>query len=471
MDNNIFLDGLLGLAIGDALGVPYEGTPREVMRKDPARDMIGYRAHNQPEGSWSDDTSMALCSADSLCRGFDPDDMMKKFSAWRFHHQYTATGVVFDVGRTCRKAISKYADGIEAVNCGMAGEDGNGNGGLMRILPVALWRSLTDENDPSMEKFLAPIHTASAITHAHERGLICCGLYSLIVDEWIHRSEKDTFLDVASRAHERGVNAYRAMGGAYLEETEVPNRFIHPRELAGYSEEQIRSGAYVLDTYHAAIWCLLTTESYSDCTLKAVNLGGDTDSTAAVAGGMAGLIYGVDAIPKLWLDKLKNRSLIEQIADKLHRSIFPESETSAITSFAGEYAHLAMKAAAEINIDGVTYQNVSSALLAQKTAPEYREQFSFLTAHQARRLSKQLPERPDWADIFNQTLFEVCLAKYKQNPQLAEKLLSTGKREIIYDTTGAHDNYCGICKCTACRDKEKQNLYGRILMQVRACLF
>ncbi len=130
------LDGLLGLAVGDAVGVPYEFSWRGERRKNPATDMVGYGAHNQPEGAWSDDTSMALCVADSLTRGFNPDDMMKKFYAWMTRSQYTATGVVFDIGMTCRKASRRYEEGADPSICGDYSEWGNGNGGLMRTFPI-----------------------------------------------------------------------------------------------------------------------------------------------------------------------------------------------------------------------------------------------------------------------------------------------------------------------------------------------
>lgn len=181
---NLFLDGLLGIAVGDALGVPYEGRSRSDMKLAPATGMIGYQAHHQPEGVWSDDTSMALCTADSLCRGFDTDDIMKRFSAWKNRCQYTATGVVFDVGRTCRRAIDRYDAGIDPDLCGMTGEMGNGNGALMRIFPVSLWCVMKCADTDSAQQLLAPVHAAASLTHAHVRGLICCGMYGYCITRY-----------------------------------------------------------------------------------------------------------------------------------------------------------------------------------------------------------------------------------------------------------------------------------------------
>ena len=172
------------MAVADAIGVPYESQSLEQMEKDPCTDMIGYRQHNQPEGSWSDDTSMALCIADSLCKGYDPDDIMKKFSLWRNRCNYTATGVVFDIGRLCRKALNKYAEGIDAEYCGDRSINGNGNGALMRTFPISAWQYfMNPSEDEGLMTYLMPIHTVSSLTHAHEIGLICCGLFTLTLRE------------------------------------------------------------------------------------------------------------------------------------------------------------------------------------------------------------------------------------------------------------------------------------------------
>lgn len=468
MHRNFFLDGLLGLAVGDALGVPYEFSSRSEMRNNPATDMIGYGTYNQPEGSWSDDTSMALCSADSLCRGLDPDDMMKKFSAWINRRQYTACGVVFDVGRTCRRAIDLFDNGCPAEMCGVAGEQGNGNGALMRILPISLWGILEGKTLADDAALLNAVHGISALTHAHERGMICCGIYTLFIDEWLHRNPQEGLMELACRAYDRALHAYSAMGSAFADEILAPGRFIHPQKLAHTPEHEIQSGGYVLETLHAAFWCLLTTNDYASCVLKAVNLGGDTDTTAAVAGGLAGLVYGAEGIPRRWLELLKNRELIEDIADRLNQSL---AKSDVISEFTGEHRHLALKYSAKITMDGLDYANAQAAYLAQKTLPEFRDQFCGLNAHQARRLARQLPERADWPQVKQEALAAVCRNKYLQNPDLKAKLLATGSRTIIYDTTGAHDNELGRCMCASCADKAHHNLLGCALMELREELF
>ncbi|MBQ7886280.1 MAG: DUF1768 domain-containing protein [Clostridia bacterium] len=465
---NLFLDGLLGLAVGDALGVPYEFRTRQQMQESPAKGMTGHGTHNQEKGTWSDDTSMALCCADSLCRGFDLADMMKKFSAWKNHRRYTALGVVFDIGLTCRKAIERFDLGLEAESCGARGETANGNGALMRIFPVSLWRVLSAaEQTMTDAELLKPVHACSALTHAHERGMICCGMYTLFLDEWIKREPQDSALSTAARAYARAQRAYCELGGVFREEIES-GRFMEPEQLAALGPEKIASSGYVLDTFHAALWSLLTTADYASCVLRAVNLGGDTDTTAAVAGSLAGIVYGRAGILQSWLDELKNRELIESIAKKLHESVYGKPQSTEIAQFEGEHAHLALKYGAEVELDGIVYDNAYAAWMAQRTHAEHRTQFAGLNAHRARRLSKQLPVREGWQEAELDALYAVCKAKYAQNLQLRAWLLATGNRPIVYDTTGAHDNRLGRCLCAACKEAPYENRLGNILMRVRA---
>ncbi|MBR5288030.1 MAG: DUF1768 domain-containing protein [Clostridia bacterium] len=472
MKTEYALDGLLGLAVGDALGVPYEFSSREKMRRNPATDMVGFGTHYQPEGSWSDDTAMALCTADSLLKGLNPEDMMKKYAAWLHRAQYTAAGVVFDSGLTCRRAIDRYEAGVDIDLCGDYSEWGNGNGALMRIFPIALWQSLkTPREKKDTAQFLQPVHAVSSLTHGHERGLICCGIYTMILDEWLHSGGEETMLNAFSRGFERAKALYTKMGGAFSQEMNTPGLFIHPEALRTYAMDDLRASGYAVHTLHAALWCLLTTDNYSDCVLRAVNMGEDTDTTAAVAGSLAGVVYGRKAIPEKWMEALKNRKLVEMIAQKLDNAMADEKEEiRCIDAFEKEHAHMALKAPARIELDGVVYGNAQAAFLAQRVEMEERVRFAVLNAHQARRLAKQLAVRETWEQEWEAALYDVCWAKYAQNPELAQMLLRTDGLEIIYDTTGAHDNELGRCACSACAEKEARNLYGKTLMRVREAL-
>jgi ADP-ribosylglycohydrolase len=207
---------LFGLAVGDALGVPVEFLPRGSFR---AAGMRGYGTHNQPPGTWSDDTSLTLCLADSLSRGFSPDDIARNFINWYDEGAFTAHGTVFDIGMATSKAINRLKAGVAPEKAGCAEANENGNGSLMRIAPLVFYLA----GRPEAERFNIT-KVASSITHR-------------------------------------------------------------------------------------------------DAILKAVNLGEDTDTMAAVTGSMAGLAYGIKAIPTVWLESLAGYGEINRIAGTLAEAL------------------------------------------------------------------------------------------------------------------------------------------------------
>lgn len=265
-------DAVYGLAVGDALGVPYEFQARDTFH---ATEPIGGGFHGQLAGTFSDDTSMTLATCESLRAkqgAIDAGDMRARFRAWLERGAYAIDSAVFDVGITTRRALE--------AGHGLDGEHDCGNGSLMRILPLAF----TEAND-------SEIAQASAITHAHPVACRACAIH-------VHVAR-----DLAA-----GATVSEAI--ARIADTEAP--FDRLPEIASLEREQIRSGGYVVETLEAALWCLATTESYRACVLAAVNLGDDTDTVAAVAGGLAGIVYGMEAIPHAWLDTLRGRDLIER---------------------------------------------------------------------------------------------------------------------------------------------------------------
>lgn len=300
---------MLGHAVGDALGVPVEFCERDELVKKPVTDMVGYGTYPYPEGCWSDDTSMSLAALDSLASGkLDFDDIMVKFGEWYYDDEYTPTGEMFDVGNTCSYAIDNYFAYHKPVEeCGLAGEHSNGNGSLMRIHPFVLYAYA---NQMSVDEWLGVIVKASALTHAHDRSKIGCLIYTFILMSLLKDKGKDGLRDALKKA-ERYLSACAEFS---------PYERIFKSDFAGLPREEIKSSGYVVDTLEAAIWCLLTTDNYSDCVLKAVNLGDDTDTVAAVAGGLAGALYGYEAIPSEWLDRLKRRDYIEEICERASKT-------------------------------------------------------------------------------------------------------------------------------------------------------
>jgi ADP-ribosylglycohydrolase len=282
------LGGLYGSLIGDALGVPVEFKPRMDRIHDPVTDMRDYGTHGQPKGTWSDDGSLLLCAVESLAdKGFDTQDMGERFVRWYTHGLWTAHGTLFDIGFATRKALRMIEQGCPAEIAGGDGEFDNGNGSLMRILPVPLASLSCD-----LDTFCDRISRASAITHAHDRSKLACVLHGLFVRALMTG-------DSPAQAHAKAAIEFRVRYGSHPEFSHF-SPLLNP-DLASQPEHEIESSGYVLHTLTASIWCLLTTNSFAECVLKAVNLGDDTDTTGCVAGGLAGVFYGMDAIPADWI--------------------------------------------------------------------------------------------------------------------------------------------------------------------------
>ena len=293
---------VFGHAVADALGVPVEFMSRDALDLSPVTEMMGYGTYPYPAGCWSDDTSMALCALDSLCTGsVDFDDIMQKFGEWYYKDAYTPTGKLFDVGNTCAMAIERYCTmQKKPLECGLTSSYSNGNGSLMRMYPFVLFAY---QKQLPQEELLELIHNASALTHAHPISKIGCGIYALVLMELLANPCKDA----VSSALAKAVQVYQGQ-----------SEFCHYERLCSpdfesISRDDIKSSGYVVDSLEAAIWCLQNTDSYRDCVLKAVNLGSDTDTVAAIAGSLAGALYGPEAIPSEWLDELKRKDYIEEM--------------------------------------------------------------------------------------------------------------------------------------------------------------
>ena len=300
---------LLGLAVGDALGVPVEFQGRAARRLDPVVAMRAYGTHNQPAGTWSDDASMTLCLAESLARGFSLSDLGRRFINWYEYGYWTPHGSVFDIGITTREALNRLQSDPDLILAGGTDEYSNGNGALMRILPLAFYQP----EAPLAERFQL-IHDVSAITHGHIRSAAACLLY-LEVARHLR----------AGRTPDAAYAAMRERAPAQFYELKIPaheadhfERILSGR-LPDVAVTAINSGGYVLHTLEAALWCLLRHETYAETVLAAVNLGDDTDTTGAVTGGLAGLYYGEAAIPPEWLAVLARRADVEDLAARAAR--------------------------------------------------------------------------------------------------------------------------------------------------------
>jgi len=354
---SIIKAGIFGTVVADALGVPVEFSMREERVADPVVDMREYGTHNQPRGTWSDDSSMILATLDSMVinggSGFDDnakdskvlgggirfDDIMERFRAWLTRGEYTPYGRVFDRGITCSNAIGSYRAGCDPLDCGRRGVHDNGNGSLMRIMPVSLYAVLNERRPgagcdvrPDENFWNADIlsdavllsHNISRLTHAHPRSQMACAIYTAICHELIFR-DKRSVNDAVQSAIGRIMDFYDQADDSLpwfdpeFEKEIKADAYGRMRDVdkfAALPVSEIRSSGYVVDTLEAAIYCLLTTDSYKACTLKAVNLGSDTDTVGAVAGGLAGLAYGYGDIPKEWLEVIASRKWIDELCVK-----------------------------------------------------------------------------------------------------------------------------------------------------------
>jgi ADP-ribosylglycohydrolase len=297
--------GLLGLLIGDALGVPYEFNPPQAL---PPLDEIEFkppagfrRSHGQvPPGSWSDDGAQALALlASLLVQGkLDVEDFGQRLVAWYEQGYLAVDGIVFDVGIQTRRAIQAMRAGTPAAKAGPAEESANGNGSLMRVLPLALWHRGSDR------ELVEDARRQSWPTHGHLRAQLCCALYCL----WARR-----LLEETADPWPAAVRALRDIYGPGSAEDEELERHIRPDD-----PPQGNGSGYVVDCLHSARLAVQA-GSYEQVVKAAVALGNDTDTTACVAGGIAGIRDGVSAIPQRWHEQLRGKELVEPLLQQLVR--------------------------------------------------------------------------------------------------------------------------------------------------------
>ena len=307
--NNLNKNILLGTAIGDALGLPVQFLDRDVIAKNPVTTMVGHGQFDVPAGTWSDDSSLSLCLAESLCNGYDLNNIANNFIKWMFEGYWTPFNKTFDIGNTTYSAIMNLRNGISPHLAGMDRERDNGNGSLMRILPLVPYTLKMEA-----ETRFRIIGEVSSLTHRHPRSILACIALCEFAIRYINLQSIE--------------NAYQAMQQIILQllkreifiEEEVPFKRLVDlsyKEFKTIELKDIRSSGYVIDTLEASLWCIFNTTNYKDAVLKAVNLGHDTDTVGAITGGLAGIIYGYDTIPSEWIDILARKDDIIKLGEKL----------------------------------------------------------------------------------------------------------------------------------------------------------
>ena len=303
---------LVGLSMADALGVPVEFNSRESLIRNPLVDMRAFGTYHQPAGTWSDDSSLAFCLAESLCDGYDLKVMALKFVQWRNAQIWTPHGQVFDIGNQTREAISVLRNilmrgDFNALKYLKYEQDEltNGNGALMRILPL-----LYQVKGLPIDKQFDMIWEVSALTHGHIRSAISC----LIYIKFAEYVDKGYDLEKSYECMKTDLNAFLKSEKTEDREVRFFDRLLR-QNIAHLNVNEIHSSGYVLHTLEASFWCLLNTDSYLECVFKAINLGEDTDTTATVAGGIAGLFYGLDEVPEAWINNLARHNDIKTLSE------------------------------------------------------------------------------------------------------------------------------------------------------------
>lgn len=341
--NYLIKSGIFGLVVADALGVPYEFNSRRTCEKNPMTDMIGYGTYKQPPGTWSDDSSLALATLDGLAYSLESNkdiikessdlnildvidykDIMQKFANWFYNDEYTPHGDVFDYGGTTAGGIYKFKSGCEPTSCGGTDGSDNGNGSLMRILPIAYFiYFLSLKYSFSEDDKMKAIHNLSSLTHGTKRSQMSCGIYILIAIELLkNKYEKDQDL----RLEEIVNNGIEIAKEYYLDNDDFQHALHHFDRILNANikdtpKDIIRGRGYVVASLEAALWCLLNNDSYKETALAAVNLGEDTDTTAAIAGGLAGIYYGYDEIPSHWLEQIAKFDFINELIDNFDENL------------------------------------------------------------------------------------------------------------------------------------------------------
>lgn len=287
---------LLGLAIGDALGAPFEGMPPGSFA--PVTDMVGGGRHHLPTGVWTDDTSMALCLAESLTTrgGFDLRDQLNRYSRWYRDGHLSSTGLAFGIGQTVSMALAHYELTGDPSSAGLTDPNSAGNGSIMRLAPVPLFYAA------DLEQAIERSGESSTATHRAPAAVDACRYFGALIAAAANGVPKEELLAEGFWQH----------GELVPEVEEVARGSFRRRE-----PPEIEGSGHVVRSLEAALWAVERSESFREGCLLAVNLGGDTDTTAAVFGQLAGAIYGEDEIPAEWREKLARRQVIERLADGL----------------------------------------------------------------------------------------------------------------------------------------------------------
>lgn len=318
---SVLYHALFGFCVGDALGVPVEFSTREEREEDPVYGMRAYGTYGQPAGTWSDDTSLMLCLVDAINQGYSIQKAADNFVNFYKNGAFTPYGEVFDIGNTTRNAIEKMCIGENPVDCGSRSDIDNGNGSLMRVLPIAFYGLHMRDME-----LISLIEDISSLTHGHPCSRFACIFYVRFSIQLLAGVMKgETRQDAKEEALDRTIEFMKkCCFETYSDEWNHYERILS-KKILGLTENEINSTGYVVDTLEAVLWTFFHADSYREVVLKAVNLGGDTDTAAAIAGGIAGIYYCFgDTIPEEWIQSIAKKEELYQMFQRFYRVCISE---------------------------------------------------------------------------------------------------------------------------------------------------
>lgn len=308
-------DGIIGLAIGDAMGVPLRFMERNKLLEKPVTQMIAGGTFEKDKGTWSDSTSLTLATMDSIihCFGISTTDMGNRFVKWMKNAEYTASGERFDIGRTTMIALSRFEKDGQPFDSGSAAEDSNENDILIRMLPIAYYAYMSKLQNQDIYDLVKKV---SYITHAHEISVLGSYIYVMFAVKLLEGKSK---FDAYREVQKIGYSQFSR--GAI----EMYNKIIK-KDINAIEFDEIRTSGYIVDSLEAVLWVILNTETFNQAIIGAINLGNETDRIGACTGGLAGILYGLNDINVDWRIDLKRYSYIRVLSDEFDDALNSSSK-------------------------------------------------------------------------------------------------------------------------------------------------
>ncbi len=311
MNKDIVINGIMGFIIGDALGVPLEFKKRDLFKNNKVTDMISSDRVGA-KGIWSDDSSMVIATMKSIIDNkgkINYESIMDNFILWVSNKDFIATDKAFGIGRATFFALGNYHNKRyeKITDCGMKGFNHNGNGSLMRILPIAYYCYYKKLNDDEIYNLVKGI---SSLTHSHEISILGCFIYVLLVIELLSGKEKENAYS--------DVRKYNYRKYFSLENVRYYERLLN-NDISKLDVDSISSMGFVVDTLEAVIWCFINNNSYDKCVIEAINLGNDSDTIGALVGGLSGIYYG--NLPSKWLDSIVKKDYLLKLSNNYYNAI------------------------------------------------------------------------------------------------------------------------------------------------------